>query len=106
MSAGFLVLKSGAASPIDFVGKALVRRRATTTGSPRQRAVSTPSRTVRLPNVQWPPAQPGIGRTGFTRLPKGHNDPACLFIDTSAPEGTPTDLVRAAVVSCLVLVSV
>src|SRR2546421_7397113 len=34
------------------------------------------------------------------------NDPACLFIDTSTPEGRATGLVRDSVVSCLVLVTV
>src|SRR5438034_4012359 len=34
------------------------------------------------------------------------SDPACLFIDTSTPEGTATGLVRDSVVSCLVLVTV
>ncbi len=34
------------------------------------------------------------------------NDPACLFIDTSTPEGQATGLVRDSVVSCLVLVTV
>ncbi len=34
------------------------------------------------------------------------NDPACLFIDTSMPEGRATGLVRDSVVSCLVLVTV
>jgi mRNA-degrading endonuclease toxin of MazEF toxin-antitoxin module len=34
------------------------------------------------------------------------NDPACLFIDTSTPEGKATGLVRDSVVSCLVLVTV
>ena len=34
------------------------------------------------------------------------NDPACLFIDASTPEGTATGLVRDSVVSCLVLVTV
>ena len=33
-------------------------------------------------------------------------DPACLFIDTSKPEGTATGLVRDSVVSCLVLMTV
>jgi mRNA-degrading endonuclease toxin of MazEF toxin-antitoxin module len=33
-------------------------------------------------------------------------DPACLFIDTSTPEGKATGLVRDSVVSCLVLVTV
>jgi mRNA-degrading endonuclease toxin of MazEF toxin-antitoxin module len=33
-------------------------------------------------------------------------DPACLFIDTSTPEGRATGLVRDSVVSCLVLVTV
>jgi mRNA-degrading endonuclease toxin of MazEF toxin-antitoxin module len=32
--------------------------------------------------------------------------PACLFIDTSTPEGKATGLVRDSVVSCLVLVTV
>lgn len=34
------------------------------------------------------------------------SDPACLFIDTSTPEGQATGLVRDSVVSCLVLVTV
>jgi mRNA-degrading endonuclease toxin of MazEF toxin-antitoxin module len=34
------------------------------------------------------------------------NDPACLFIDTSTPEGRTTGLIRDSVVSCLVLVTV
>ena len=34
------------------------------------------------------------------------NDPACLFIDTSTPEGKATGLVRDSVVSCLVLTTV
>jgi mRNA-degrading endonuclease toxin of MazEF toxin-antitoxin module len=34
------------------------------------------------------------------------NDPACLFIDTSTPEGSITGLVRDSVVSCLVLMTV
>src|SRR5438067_8959833 len=34
------------------------------------------------------------------------SDPACLFIDTSTPEGRATGLVRDSVVSCLVLVTV
>jgi len=33
-------------------------------------------------------------------------DPACLFVDTSTPEGRATGLVRDSVVSCLVLVTV
>ena len=33
-------------------------------------------------------------------------DPACLFIDTSTPEGRATGLARDSVVSCLVLVTV
>ncbi len=33
-------------------------------------------------------------------------NPACLFIDTSTPEGNATGLVRDSVVSCLVLVTV
>lgn len=33
-------------------------------------------------------------------------DPACLFIDTSTPEGRATGVVRDCVVSCLVLVTV
>src|SRR5919197_379585 len=33
-------------------------------------------------------------------------DPACLFIDTSTPEGRATGLVRDSVVSCLLLVTV
>ncbi len=33
-------------------------------------------------------------------------DPACLFINTSTPEGSATGLVRDSVVSCLVLVTV
>jgi mRNA-degrading endonuclease toxin of MazEF toxin-antitoxin module len=34
------------------------------------------------------------------------NDPGCVFIDTSTPEGRATGLVRDSVVSCLVLVTV
>jgi mRNA-degrading endonuclease toxin of MazEF toxin-antitoxin module len=34
------------------------------------------------------------------------SDPACLFVDTSTPEGRATGLVRDSVVSCLVLVTV
>jgi mRNA-degrading endonuclease toxin of MazEF toxin-antitoxin module len=34
------------------------------------------------------------------------NDPACLFIDTTTPDGKSTGLVRDSVVSCLVLVTV
>src|SRR3954453_10988130 len=34
------------------------------------------------------------------------SDPACLFIDTSTPEGRATGLVRDSVVSCLVLMTV
>jgi mRNA-degrading endonuclease toxin of MazEF toxin-antitoxin module len=34
------------------------------------------------------------------------NDHACVFIDTSTPEGKATGLVRDSVVSCLVLVTV
>jgi mRNA-degrading endonuclease toxin of MazEF toxin-antitoxin module len=34
------------------------------------------------------------------------NDPACLFIDVSTPEGKATGLVRDSVVSCLMLVTV
>ena len=34
------------------------------------------------------------------------SDPACLFIDTSTPEGKATGLVRDSVVSCLVLMTV
>ncbi len=33
-------------------------------------------------------------------------DPACLFIDTTTPEGQATGLVRDSVVSCLLLVTV
>jgi mRNA-degrading endonuclease toxin of MazEF toxin-antitoxin module len=33
-------------------------------------------------------------------------DPACLFIDTSTPEGKATGLVRDSVVSCLVLMTI
>src|SRR5436309_13233940 len=33
-------------------------------------------------------------------------DPACLFIDTSTPDGRATGLVRDSVVSCLVLMTV
>ena len=33
-------------------------------------------------------------------------DPACLFIDPSTPEGMATGLIRASVVSCLVLMTV
>src|SRR5947208_10519594 len=34
------------------------------------------------------------------------SDPACLFIDTSTPEGRATGLARDSVVSCLVLMTV
>lgn len=34
------------------------------------------------------------------------NDPACLFIDLTTPEGQATGLLRDSVVSCLVLVTV
>ncbi len=34
------------------------------------------------------------------------NDPVCLFIDVTTPEGKATGLVRNSVVSCLLLVSV
>ena len=34
------------------------------------------------------------------------NDPACLFIDVTTPEGQATGLLRNSVVSCLVLVTV
>jgi mRNA interferase MazF len=34
------------------------------------------------------------------------NDPSCLFVDLSTPEGRATGLVRDSVVSCLLLVSV
>jgi len=34
------------------------------------------------------------------------NDPACLFIDLSTPEGKATGLVHDSVVSCLILVTV
>jgi mRNA-degrading endonuclease toxin of MazEF toxin-antitoxin module len=34
------------------------------------------------------------------------NDPACLFVDTSTPEGQATGLVRDSVVSCLLIVTV
>lgn len=34
------------------------------------------------------------------------SDPACLFVDTSTPEGRATGLVRDSVVSCLLLVTV
>jgi mRNA-degrading endonuclease toxin of MazEF toxin-antitoxin module len=34
------------------------------------------------------------------------SDPACLFIDTTNPEGRATGVVRDCVVSCLVLVTV
>jgi mRNA-degrading endonuclease toxin of MazEF toxin-antitoxin module len=34
------------------------------------------------------------------------SDPACLFIDTTTPEGQATGLVRDSVISCLVLVTV
>ncbi len=34
------------------------------------------------------------------------NDPACLFLDTSTPEGRATGLARDSVVSCLVLMTV
>lgn len=33
-------------------------------------------------------------------------DPACLFIDTTTPEGKATGLMRDSIVSCLVLVTV
>jgi len=41
-----------------------------------------------------------------TKNPTMGSDPACLFIDTSTPEGKATGLVRDSVVSCLVLVTV
>ena len=34
------------------------------------------------------------------------NDPACLLIDTSTPEGAATGVLRDSVVSCLLLVTV
>jgi mRNA interferase MazF len=34
------------------------------------------------------------------------SDPACLFVDTSTPEGQATGLVRDSVISCLVLVTI
>jgi hypothetical protein len=34
------------------------------------------------------------------------SDPACLFVETSTPEGRATGLLRDSVVSCLVLVTV
>ncbi len=34
------------------------------------------------------------------------SDPACLFVDTSTPEGRATGLLRPSAVSCLVLVTV
>jgi hypothetical protein len=34
------------------------------------------------------------------------HDPACLFVDTSTPEGEATGLVRDSVVSCLLLATV
>jgi mRNA-degrading endonuclease toxin of MazEF toxin-antitoxin module len=34
------------------------------------------------------------------------SDPACLFIDTSTPEGKATGLVRDSLVSCLVLMTI
>jgi mRNA interferase MazF len=34
------------------------------------------------------------------------NDPACLFIDVTTPEGRATGLARDSVVSCLILVTV
>lgn len=34
------------------------------------------------------------------------DDPACLFIDTSTPEGRATGLVRDSVISCLLLATV
>jgi mRNA-degrading endonuclease toxin of MazEF toxin-antitoxin module len=34
------------------------------------------------------------------------NDPACLFVDTSTPEGRATGHVRDSVISCLVLVTI
>ena len=34
------------------------------------------------------------------------SDPACLFIDTSTPEGKATGLARNSVVSCLVLMTI
>jgi mRNA-degrading endonuclease toxin of MazEF toxin-antitoxin module len=34
------------------------------------------------------------------------NDPACLFVDTSTPDGRATGLLRDSVVSCLVLATV
>jgi mRNA interferase MazF len=41
-----------------------------------------------------------------TKNPAMAKDPACLFVDTSTPEGKATGLVRDSVVSCLVLVTV
>ena len=41
-----------------------------------------------------------------TKNPTMGSDPACLFIDTSSPEGRATGLVRDSVISCLVLVTV
>lgn len=41
-----------------------------------------------------------------TKNPALANDPACLFIDLSTPEGQATGLLRDSVVSCLILVTV
>ncbi len=41
-----------------------------------------------------------------TKNPTMKDDPACLFIDASTPEGKGTGLVRDSAVSCLVLVIV
>ena len=69
--------------PLEALGhhvRAITRRtfhqRPTGPASPGQRSVSTPGRAVRLPNIHWPPAQPGMRRTVFTRLPKGHGQAA------------------------------
>src|SRR5947199_1297583 len=34
------------------------------------------------------------------------NDPACLFIDASTPEGQATDVLRDSVVSCLLMATI
>lgn len=41
-----------------------------------------------------------------TKNPQMGNDPACLFIDTTTPDGKTTGLVRDSVVSCPILVTV
>ncbi len=50
-----------------------------------------------------------VGTFAVAEVPKNltmANDPACLFVDTSTPEGCATGLVRDSFVSCLVLVTV